>query len=183
MDRAIPPSATPVARARARRPRAALAAAFLVLAGCAFFREIGVGGDDPHWQVARFKGINQSQALTMAQTATAREYPTQKIDAFHGEFQTGWIYGTFDSLRRQPLRQRVVVEAKPEEGLVVVKLRVQQEQNPASGSFQPKPDDEGWEQYVDDDRKAVLMMQRLLILLKDVAEFVPEPKEGESAKS
>jgi hypothetical protein len=60
---------------------------------------------------------------------------------------------------------------------------VQQEQNPASGSFQPKPDDEGWEQYVDDDRKAVLMMQRLLILLKDVAEFVPEPKEGESAKS
>ncbi len=183
MNRAIPPSATPVARARARRLRATLASAVLVLAGCAFFREIGVGGDEPHWQVARFKGINSAQALTMAQTATAREYPTQKIDAYLGEFQTGWIYGTFDSLRRQPLRQRVVVEAKPEEGLVVVKLRVQQEQNPASGSFQPKPDDEGWEQYVDDDRKAVLMMQRLLILLKDVAEFVPEPKEGESAKS
>jgi len=182
MNRAIPPSATPVARARARRLRATLASAVLVLAGCAFFREIGVGGDEPHWQVARFKGINSAQALTMAQTATAREYPTQKIDAYLGEFQTGWIYGTFDSLRRQPLRQRVVVEAKPEEGLVVVKLRVQ-EQNPASGSFQPKPDDEGWEQYVDDDRKAVLMMQRLLILLKDVAEFVPEPKEGESAKS
>ena len=183
MNRAIPPSATPVARARARRLRATLASAVLVLAGCAFFREIGVGGDEPHWQVARFKGINSAQALTMAQTATAREYPTQKIDAYLGEFQTGWIYGTFDSLRRQPLRQRVVVEAKPEEGLVVVKLRVQQEQNPASGSFQPKPDDEGWEQYVDDDRKAVLMMQRLLILLKDVAEFVPEPKKGESAKS
>jgi hypothetical protein len=29
----------------------------------------------------------------------------------------------------------------------------------------------------------VLMMQRFLILMKDVAEFVPEPKEGDSSKS
>jgi len=181
MDLAIPPTAAPVARAR--RLRAVLATAVLVLAGCSFFREIGMGGDDPHWQTARFKGVNSGQALTMAQTATAHEYPPQKIDAYKGEFQTGWIYGTFDSLRRQPLRQRVIVKAEPEGGLVVVKLRVQQEQNPASGSFQPKPDDEGWEKYVDDDRKAVLMMQRFLILMKDVAEFVPEPKEGDSSKS
>lgn len=181
MELEIPPTAAPVARVR--RLRAALAAGVLVLAGCAFFREAGVGGDDPHWQTARFKGVNSAQALTMAQTATAHEYPPQKIDAYHGDFQTGWIYGTFDPLRRQPLRQRVVVKAEPEAGLVVVKLRVQQEQNPASGSFQPKPDDPGWEQYADDDRKAVLMMQRFLILMKDVAEFVPEPKEGDSAKS
>ncbi len=176
MDRA-PETPAPGRRHRGALARCALlVGAALSLAGCGLFREAGLGGDEPHWQTTRFKGVNSAQVLTMAQTATSREFPTQKIDAYHGEFQTGWIYGTFDATRRQPLRQRVIVQATPEEGIVICKLRVQQQQNPMSGSFQPKPDDDGWEKFDDDDRKATLMMQRLLILMKDVAEVVPEPK-------
>jgi hypothetical protein len=159
---------------------ALIVGAVLSLAGCALFREVGLGGDDPHWQTARFKGVNSAQVLTMAQSATAHEYPAQKIDAYRGQFESGWIYGMFDPTRRQPLRQRVIVEAAPEDGIVVCRLRVQQEQNPASGSFQPKYDDTGWDKFDDDDRKAVLLMQRLLILMKDVAEIVPDPKAGDA---
>ena len=35
-------------------------------------------------------------------------------------------------------------------------------------------------EYVDDDRKALFMMQRFLILMKDVAEFVPELVHNQS---
>ena len=176
MDRAFEFSGTARARRRTLARCALAISAALALAGCGLFQEAGVGADDPHWQTVRYKGVNSAQVLTMAQTATSHEYPTQTIDSFHGKFQTGWIYGTFDPTRRQPLRQRVVVEATPEEGIVTCKLRVQQETNPASGSFQPKPDDDGWTMFPDDDRKALLMMQRLKILMKDVAELVPEPK-------
>ena len=131
MDRAPVLSASACSRrsalARALARCALAISAALALAGCGLFQEAGVGGDDPHWQTVRYKGVNSAQVLTMAQTATSHEYPTQMIDALNGKFQTGWIYGTFDATRRQPLRQRVVVEATPEEGIVTCKLRVQQE--------------------------------------------------------
>jgi len=151
-----------------------LAACVLVAAGaCALFREIGVGGDDARWQTAHFKGISAGDVLRLAQTAIRREYPLQRVDSYHGDFESGWVYGLFDEIRRHPLRQRIVVEAKPEEGLVMVRLRAQQEVNETAGRLASGYDD-GWEKFDDDPIKAQTMMERLCILLKEVGELVPE---------
>jgi hypothetical protein len=167
----------------ARRPtRRAVARCFAIalvaLVGCALFREVGLGGDDAQWQVARFKGVSAGEVLRLAQTAVEREYPPQRLDPYRGEFETGWIYGFFDDVRRHPLRQRIVVEVRSDDGLLVVRLRAEQQVNETAGRL-ASAFDEGWEKFADDPVRAQTMMQRLCILLKDIAELVPEPKEGE----
>src|SRR5262245_24889917 len=138
--------------------------------------------DDPQWQVARFKGVSSSDVLRLAQTAVEHEFPPKRLDAFRGDFETGWIYGLFDDIRRNPLRQRIVVHTEAEEGVLVVKLRAQQEMNDSAGRF-AEANDPGWEPFADDPVKAQTMMQRLCILLNRVdAERVPEPK-GDGEKS
>jgi hypothetical protein len=158
----------------------ALACALLVATpGCssieAIFRGMGTGGDEPQWQIARFKGVTSTDVLRLAQTAVEREYPPQRLDSYRGEFETGWVYGLFDDVGRHPLRQRIVVHAAPEEGVLVVRLRAQQEVNDAGGRF-AGPQDDGWEAFVDNPVRAQTMMQRLCILLKDIGEKLPDPK-------
>lgn len=155
-----------------------LGVASALLGGCALFREIGAGGDDPLWQVAHYKGVHPGDVLRLAQTATEKEYPAQKFDSFQGDFETGWVYGFYDDLRRYPLRQRIIVHAESEGGVVAVRLRAKQERNETAGRL-ASAFDPGWEPTADDPVRAATMLQRLTILVKDVGEVVPEKKEGE----
>lgn len=165
-------------RAATRLLSGAVAAALIVVTpGCGMLPTT----DNAQWQVARFKGITSSDVLRLAQTAVEHEFPPKRLDAFRGDLETGWIYGLFDDVRRNPLRQRIVVHAEAEEGVLVVKLRAQQEMNDSAGRF-AEANDPGWEPFYDDPVKAQTMMQRLCILLKRVdAERVPDPKPDEKS--
>jgi hypothetical protein len=146
--------------------------------GCALFREIGIGGDDAKWQTAHVKGISPGDVLRLAQTAVQNDFPAARVDAFRGEFETGWVYGLFDDVRRAPLRQRIVIEAKPQDDVVLVRLRAQQEMNETAGRLASASDD-GWEKFEDDPVRAQTLFTRLCILIKGIGEIVPEKKEGE----
>jgi hypothetical protein len=163
-------------RAATRLLSGLVAGALLVAApGCGMLPAT----DHAQWQVARFKGVSSSDVLRLAQTAVEHEFPPKRLDAFRGDFETGWIYGLFDDIRRNPLRQRIVVHTEAEDGVLVVKLRAQQEMNDSAGRF-AEANDPGWEPFNDDPVKAQTMMQRLVILLKRVdAERVPEPKSDD----
>jgi hypothetical protein len=171
---------SPSRRRAATRILSGLVAGALLAAapGCAAIESLFGGthvADNPQWQVARFKGVSSSDVLRLAQTAVEHWYPPKRLDAYRGEFETGWIYGLFDDVRRNPLRQKIVVHVETEEGVLVVKLRAQQEMNDSAGRL-ADANDTGWDIFDDDPARAVLMMQRLCILLKDIAERVPDPK-------
>jgi hypothetical protein len=169
-------------RAAIGLPGALVAAALLAAPGCSMFSGLGaVLGepvDNPEWLTARFKGVSSTDVLRLAQTAVEHDYPPKRLDAYRGEFETGWIYGLFDDVRRNPLRQRIVVHAAAEEGVLVVQLRAQQECNDSAGRL-AGPNDTGWQAAQDDPVRARIMMQKLLILLQDIAERVPDPKSDD----
>jgi hypothetical protein len=153
-------------------------AALAALPGCGIFQELHAGGDDAQWQIARFKGVSSTDVLRLAQTAVEREYPPQRLDTYRGELETGWVYGLFDDVRRQPLRQRIVVHAGVEEGVLEVKVRAQQEMNDSAGRM-AGANDEGWEPTGDNVVRAQTVMQRLCILLTGIGERVPDPKSDD----
>lgn len=134
--------------------------------------------DNAQWQTARFKGVSSTDVLRLAQTAVEHDYPPKRLDAYRGEFETGWIYGFFDDVRRNSLRQRIVVHTESQEGVLVVKLRAQQEMNDSAGRL-ADANDPGWEPTEDDPVKARTMMTKLCILLRDIAERLPDPKPEE----
>lgn len=170
-------------RAATGLPGALIAAALLAAPGCSIFSGLGsvVGEpvDNPEWQTARFKGVSSTDVLRLAQTAVAHDYPPKRLDAYRGEFETGWIYGLFDDVKRNPLRQRIVVHAAAEQGILLVQLRAQQEANDSNGRL-AGPDDTGWQATQDDPVRARIMMQKLCILLERVdAERIPDPKSDD----
>jgi hypothetical protein len=103
------------------------------------------------------------------------------MDSYHGNLETGWVYGLFDDHSRQPMRQRIVVHVEPEGQNLVIKLRAQQEMNESAGRF-AGANDEGWEPFTDNQVRAQTVMQRVCILLKDIGERIPDPKpEGDKS--
>jgi len=159
-------------RALARVAATALAAAVL-LPGCGLFREAGIGVGEARWVERRYRGVGPSTVLQLAQTALRDRYPPQVLDLYRGTLETGWVYGRISDVTRQALRQRVVVEAEADGDETVVRLRVRQETSESAGRIVSRdPDD--WVITDDDPQEAKLLLARLHVLLRDVADPAAE---------
>ena len=152
-----------------------LLAAALALPGCAFFREIGVGGDEPEWVERSYRGINPSSVMQLAQTALQDRYPMHQVDLYHGSLESSWIYGRYEERSRKAVRQRVLMETEIEGDVIKVKLRVQQESSESAGRSGEREVDD-WKKTADDPMEAKRLLQRINVLMRDVAEPVVDPK-------
>jgi hypothetical protein len=150
------------------------------LPGCALFRELGLGGDDPQWVERRYRGVSADTVLRLAETAVRDRYPLREVDLYRGQLETGWVYGLYSERTHQGLRQRVLVRAAADGEEMLVRLRVQQEVSESAGRM-VSSDPGDWEPYDDDAQEAKRLLTKLHILLRDVAETPPDPAAGTSA--
>lgn len=162
------------ARARRRAGWALLLVAFgsLLASGCGLFRELGVGGDEPLWVERRYRDITTSAALQLLQTAVQERYPPRRLDLNEGTFESGWVYGAYESLTHQALRQRILAETeRASDGTLTLRLRVQQETSPSAGRVSSRDVDD-WELAEDSPDEAERLLARAHVLLRDVAKPV-----------
>jgi hypothetical protein len=146
--------------------------------GCGLFRELGVGGDEAQWAQRRYRDISSGAALDLLQTAVAERYPPSRLDKHAGVFESGWVYGAYEPVRHQALRQRILAEAaRDESGVLVLRLRVQQETSPSAGRNLSREVDD-WELTADAPDEAMRLLTRAHVLLRDVATPVDAPAEG-----
>ncbi|MBM4014937.1 MAG: hypothetical protein FJ293_08230 [Planctomycetes bacterium] len=158
----------------------AFAALVLAVPGCALFRELGVGGDEPQWVERRYRDISIAAALQLVQTAVQERYPPRRLDAHAGVFESGWVYGAYEPVRRQALRQRIFAEAaRDDAGVLVLKLRVQQETSPSAGRGAAHEVDD-WELSADAPDEAERLLTRVHVLLRDIATPVEATKAADA---
>ena len=164
-------------RVRAAWLAGALTMLLLAPPGCGLFRELGVGGDDAQWVERRYRDISIVAALQLLQTAVQERYPPRRLDAHEGVFESGWVYGAYEPVRHQALRQRVFAEAERDaDGALVLRLRVQQETSPSAGRSASRDVDD-WELTEDAPDEAERLLTRAHVLLRDIA----KPVEATSA--
>lgn len=144
-----------------------------LLPGCLLLRELGAGGDDPQWLERRYTDASPSDVLQIASSVLEPQYPPRQLDLYRGVLETGWVYGLWADHTHQPLRQRVCVEAHPDGGAILVRLRVQRESSPTAGRHSAGEQDE-WEPYDDDPSEARRLLTRVHIVLQEIARPVVE---------
>ena len=128
---------------------------------------MGIGGDDPQWLSVHHQGLSRADLLGIVRTELSREYTVLRSDAFDGELETDWEYGAFSRVRRQDVRQRVLVEVESDDGELELRLRVQQEINEQPGR-QLNHATADWMPHDDDVTKAKVLIRRISHVLESV---------------
>lgn len=147
---------------------ALIAVVLLATPACRVLRELGLGGDDPEWRSVTASGLTRKDVLGIAETEVSKEYKVQAVDDFSGLLETEWNYGQYSATTHQDVRQRVLVEVHSQgDGLVELRLRVQQEINHEPGRHIGEEHGE-WGAHDDDLTRTAILIIRIRHVLDQI---------------